>query len=142
MQQAKGFTLIELMIVVAVIAILAAIALPAYNEQVRKSRRAEAARFAGEMQLNLERWRAENPSYADCVAPNCPGSGTYPTSPNAAASPFYTVAIDAATATGTYYIITAAPRTGSAQAGDRCGNLTLERTVNQGKPKWATDACN
>ena len=141
MQQAKGFTLIELMIVVAVIAILAAIALPAYNEQVRKGRRAEAARFAGEMQLNLERWRAENPSYADCVGVGC-GSGTYPASPDATTSPFYTVAIDAATATGTYYIITAAPRTGSAQAGDRCGNLTLERTVNQGTPKWATVACN
>lgn len=141
MQQAKGFTLIELMIVVAIIAILAAIALPAYNEQVRKSRRAEAARFAGEMQLNLERWRAENPSYANCVVVGC-GSGTYPTSPDVTASPFYTVAIDAATATGTYYIITAAPRTGSAQAGDRCGNLTLERTVNQGKPKWGLLACN
>ena len=139
MKQAKGFTLIELMIVVAVIAILAAIALPAYNEQVRKSRRAEAARFAGEMQLNLERWRAENPSYANCVGVGC-GSGTYPASPDATASPFYTVAIT--TATGTNYIITATPRTGSAQVGDRCGVMTVDRAANQGKPSWFNTACN
>ncbi|MDW7601742.1 prepilin-type N-terminal cleavage/methylation domain-containing protein, partial [Stenotrophomonas maltophilia] len=39
---ARGFTLIELMIVVAVVAILAAIAYPSYSEHVRKSRRAQA----------------------------------------------------------------------------------------------------
>jgi len=66
MQQSKGFTLIELMIVIAIVAIIAAIAIPAYGEQVRKSRRAEASRFVGDMQLSLERWRAENPSYAVC----------------------------------------------------------------------------
>ena len=135
MSRQQGFTLIEIMIVVAVIAILAAIALPSYNEYVRKSRRSEAARFVGELQLGLERWRAENPSYANCAGAAC-GSGIYPVMPPAAASPYYAVSV---AATGTNYTITAAPRTGSAQAGDRCGNLTLPKS---GKPTWALGSCN
>lgn len=141
MQKSRGFTLIELMIVVAIVAIIAAIAIPAYGEQVRKSRRAEAARFAGDMQLGLERWRAENPSYANCATAPC-GSGTYPTVPTATVSPFYTIEIVAANTTATNYRITATPRAGSAQADDRCGVLTLDRSTNQGKPNWATAACN
>ncbi|MFC0678903.1 type IV pilin protein [Lysobacter korlensis] len=139
MKKQRGFTLIELMITVAVIAILAAIALPSYNEYVRKGRRSEAARFVGEMQLGLERWRAENPSYAPCAPAPC-GSGVYPAAPSAAASPFYQLDVPAATATATNYVITATPRTGSAQAGDRCGVLTLTKAA--GKPSWATASCN
>ena len=60
----KGFTLLELMIVVAVIAILAMIALPMYSEQVRKGKRAEAVQAIGDIQLRQERWRADNSSYA------------------------------------------------------------------------------
>lgn len=137
MQQAKGFTLIELMIVIAIIAIIAAIAVPSYSEYVRKSRRADAARFAGEMQLALEHWRAENPSYAGCGTPPC-GSGTYPTPPSTTASPFYAIAI--ASATPATYSITATAI--GVQAGDRCGVMTLDRAVNQGKPSWANSNCH
>lgn len=136
----RGFTLIELMIVVAVIAIIAAIAIPSYSEYVLKGRRADATRFAGEMQLALEHWRAENPSYASCGAPPC-GSGTYPTLPSATASPFYVIEIVAANTNATNYRITASPRSGSAQAGDRCSVLTLDRAINQGKPSWTNPAC-
>lgn len=141
MQQSKGFTLIELMIVVAIVAIFAAIAIPAYGEQVRKSRRAEASRFAGDIQLSLERWRAENPSYAVCAPAPC-GSGTYPAMPTDTASPFYEIEIVAAHTTPANYRITATPRADGVQAGDRCGVLTLDRTINQGKPAWANTACN
>ncbi|MEJ7745666.1 MAG: type IV pilin protein [Luteimonas sp.] len=138
MHKPNGFTLIELMIVVAIVAIIAAIAIPSYNESVRKGRRAEASRFVGDMQLSLERWRAENSSFANCSPTPC-GSGTYPVPPDATASPFYTLAIPPGAATGTSYTITATPRTGSAQAGDRCGVLTQ---TNLGKPSWANAACN
>jgi len=141
MQQSKGFTLIELMIVIAVVAIIAAIAIPAYGEQVRKSRRAEASRFVGDMQLSLERWRAENPSYAVCSPTPC-GSGAYPVAPTATASPFYELQIVAANTTPANYRITATPRTGSVQADDRCGVLTLDRSTDQGKPAWGNAACN
>lgn len=123
---AKGFTLIELMVVVAIVGIIAAIAIPSYTEQVQKSRRADAVRAIGQMQLALERWRAENPCYGKSAVSPCPtftASGTYPALPTANDSPYYDVKIPTATVTG--YSITAEPRAGSAQAGDRCGTYTF-----------------
>src|SRR5678815_2767162 len=69
---AQGFTLIELMVVVAIVGIIAAIAMPSYTEQVHKSRRADAVRALGQLQLNLERWRAENPCYGESAVGSCP----------------------------------------------------------------------
>lgn len=58
-----GFTLIEVMIVVAVIGILAAVAIPAYVDQVRKARRADAITRISQVQQAQERWRANNATY-------------------------------------------------------------------------------
>jgi type IV pilus assembly protein PilE len=136
MRREKGFTLIELMVVVAVVAILAAIALPSYQEYIRKGRRADAVRSVGELQLSLERWRAENPSYANCSGADCAfASGTYPSTPT---SSYYTITPSGLGATN--YTITAAPA--GAQSGDRCGNLVASRNTNNGKPTWATTDCN
>ena len=122
--RSSGFTLIELMIVIAVIAILAAIALPAFNEQVRKSRRSEAMADVGALQLAMERWRADHPTYA--------GSGAgYPVVPS---NSHYLIT---PTANATTYTFTASPQ--NAQAGDRCGNLVA---VAGQKPSWATASCN
>lgn len=140
-RNANGFTLIELMVVLAIVAIIAAIAYPSYLEQVRKGRRAEASRFVGELQLQLERWRAENPCYGTSGSAGCPTafteSGTHPSTsiPGAALSPYYTIAI--ATATPTAYSVTATPT--GVQSGDRCGVLTA---TQGGKPTWAIGACN
>lgn len=144
MRQIRGFTLIELMIVLAVVAIILAIALPSYQEQVRKGRRADAARAVGQLQLDLESWRAECPTYADSLP--CKdtdgdgtaeaGEGVYPVAP---ASDFYAIAPSGTT--GTEYIITATPA--GAQTGDRCGNLVSQRTVSNGKPIWQGEtSCN
>lgn len=134
---ASGFTLIELMVVLAIVAIIAAIAYPSYLEQVRKGRRAEASRFVGELQLQLERWRAENPCYGTSggACPTFTASGTYPTAPNATLSPYYTIVI--ASATPTAYSVTATPT--GVQDGDRCGVLTA---TQGGKPSWANTDCN
>jgi type IV pilus assembly protein PilE len=61
--RAKGFTLIELMITVVVIAILAAVALPAFNSQIRKSRRTEARNALLDLSGRAERLYSANNSY-------------------------------------------------------------------------------
>jgi type IV pilus assembly protein PilE len=64
----KGFTLIELMIVVAIIAILASVAYPSYQEYVKRSRRVEGQTLLSEAAARQERWRAQNGSYMTSYA--------------------------------------------------------------------------
>lgn len=59
----SGFSLIELMIAIAVIGLLAAVALPTFMDSIRKSRRSEAIAAMGAIQQAQERWRASNPAY-------------------------------------------------------------------------------
>ena len=56
----SGFTLIELMIVVIIVGILTMIALPAYQDYARKSRRADVLTKLLDTQLHEEKWRAKN----------------------------------------------------------------------------------
>lgn len=69
----NGFTLIELMIVVAVAGILAAVAYPSYTEYVRKSRRSDAMTAISRVQQAQERWRANNPEYSIDVSSSTTG---------------------------------------------------------------------
>ncbi|MDM9225657.1 type IV pilin protein, partial [Klebsiella pneumoniae] len=62
-KQSRGFTLIELMIVVAVIGILAAVAYPSYQEYVRKSKRAEGRTALMELLQQQERYMTQNNTY-------------------------------------------------------------------------------
>ena len=116
----KGFTLIELMIVVAIVGILAAIAVPAYQNYVRQARRAEAQSNLMAMQLAMERLRGASSTYPTTLAAVC---GTACTG-----SAFYTYADPVVT--GETYTLSATPRSGSAQVGDTesgtsCSPLTL-----------------
>lgn len=108
-RRASGFTLLELMTVVAIVAILAAIALPSFADQLRKSRRSEAIGTLQDLQLRLERHRVDNVSFASY------------TPPAGLDSSYYDIEIDD---TGpTSYTLIATPQ--GNQAKDSCGELKL-----------------
>lgn len=68
-QTVQGFTLIELMIVIAIIAILSAIAVPQYGDYVRRSQMAEATSALLELRTRMEQFYQDNRNYG--VAPDC-----------------------------------------------------------------------
>lgn len=119
MKKSAGFTLIELMIVVAIVSILLAIAVPAYNDQMRKSRRTEAKQIMSDLQLRQEKWRSNNPAYGTSLPTPAVSNVPFTNS-----SGYYTVAMRAGSNTATGYIYTATPN--GDQAADKCVTLTLK----------------
>ncbi len=65
MHYKRGFTLIELMIVVAIIAILAMVAYPAYTAQIKKSKQSAAQQYMMEVALAEDQYILDNGSYTD-----------------------------------------------------------------------------
>jgi len=135
----RGFTLIELMIVVAVIAVLSLIALPGYQDSVRKSRRSEAVAALSAVQQAQERWRANNPAYAASaaltVAPPA-GLGLAATTSNG----HYAIAISGAASAS--YTVTATAQ--GAQVADKARGVTcspLTVTVTNGSGDNAPAEC-
>lgn len=73
----SGFTVIEIMIVLAIVAILLALAYPSYVDYVRKSQRAEAQQLLMNWSINQEIWRSNNPQYATTVQLPAPTLDNY-----------------------------------------------------------------
>ncbi|NVK39751.1 MAG: prepilin-type N-terminal cleavage/methylation domain-containing protein [Oceanospirillaceae bacterium] len=119
---ARGFTLIELMIVVVVIAIIAMFAYPAYLDYVRKGRRADAISYLLAIQIAQERYRAYNNQYAANIATLEAAKVLSPSS-----NKFYDFSISSV-ASSTYQLL-AEPKTDSDQQKDTgCLNLTLDQS--------------
>lgn len=123
----RGFTLIEVMIVVVIVAILAAIALPGYQEYVRRGHRAEARAALQQAATWMERAATSNGLY--------PITSAFPATLQAVTSGRYSVALDS---DGTAWALTATRTVGSAQATDRCGDYTLTHTGQRGITNAAT----
>jgi type IV pilus assembly protein PilE len=123
-RRARGFTLIELMVVIAVIGILAAIAIPAYQDSVRKSRRSIAQGCLTEHAQFMERFYTTHLQYHQTRA-SPPVAVPDPTSCSQDITAFYDFAFDPAP-TATTFVLSAAPK--DAQADDECGTMTLSNT--------------
>lgn len=122
----KGFTLIELMIVVAIIGILAAIAYPSYQDSVRRSRRADAKAALLGFANAMERHYTVKSTYAGAAAGGADtgAPAIYATeAPLDGGTKYYDLTINAAA--GSSFTVWAAPK--GAQADDPCGTLTLNQ---------------
>lgn len=120
LQSANGFTLIELMITVAIVGILAAIAYPSYTAYIARGHRAEAKQGLLELAQFMERTYTEQNTYIPGgVAPALP----FATMPKSGTT-VYNLALSAST-TNTYTLTATA--TGS-MAADACGDFSLDNT--------------
>ncbi|MBD3586259.1 prepilin-type N-terminal cleavage/methylation domain-containing protein [Salinimonas sp. HHU 13199] len=115
-KQGGGWTLVELMIVVAIAGIIATIAIPSYQSHVTSARRAEAQNALLQLKLQQESYRLENTSYAATSEIGIP------------TSEFYTFTVSNVTATT--YTLNAAAKGG--QSGDTgCTSLSLDQSMNK-----------
>jgi type IV pilus assembly protein PilE len=128
--QERGFTLIELMITVVIVAILASVALPSYQNHLQKARRADAYDCLLNAAQRQESFFYQNNTYASTIdalgmdAESC-GDGDY-----------YTLKIDGDPNIATSYKLTAERVEGSEQMKDtKCGDLTLSSTGEKSNEK-------
>ncbi|MCY0110884.1 MULTISPECIES: type IV pilin protein [Pseudomonas] len=108
----RGFTLIEIMIVIAIIGIIITIAAPSYTEYLKKGRRAEVVSLLSEQAQILERFYTKNNVYTGITGLS-------------AGNDFYTLT---PTVTDQTFLLTATRKAGTTMATDKCGDFTLTNT--------------
>lgn len=138
-QRNFGFTLIELMIVVAIIGIFTSIAYPSYQDSIRKSKRAEARAGLMDAAQYMERFYSQNDRYdqannASATPTVLPTALTMVPKGASPGKQDYTIQFQANTLKARSFTLEAVPRAGSLMASDKCATLRVnnvgQRTVN------------
>jgi type IV pilus assembly protein PilE len=131
MRTQKGFTLIELMIVVVVVSILAAIAVPSYRSSMLKTRRATAAACLLELSQYMERAYTKDLDYTKAVWPALAADGTDTRRQcQRDLADHYSFSLDPNVTAQRKYRIKATPQGG--QTADPCGTLTIDHAGTKG----------
>lgn len=123
MNRLRGFTLIELMVVVAIVAILAAIAIPSYSRYIYRGRRAEGQALLMHIANAQERYYAVQHRYGDLVAI---GYSSAATAVSESGHYHAQVTLQDTNGEGQAYVATATGQ--GVQAADACGALTIDNT--------------
>jgi type IV pilus assembly protein PilE len=121
--RAAGFTLIELVVVMLIVAIIAAVAIPNYSDYVRRGHRSSVQAYISDLASRQAQFFLDRRLYADNV-----GALNLLTPPEIATR--YVIAIVANVGPPATFTVTATP-TGP-QTGDRCGALTIDQAGNKG----------
>lgn len=127
MKAQKGFTLVELMIVVAIIGILAAIAYPSYSQYVTKSNRSVAEGYMLTVANKEEQYILDKREYGNMAALGLTSI------PSEVSKNYTVIATPDNTATPPSYIIKATPKDSQATRDTLCAMLTLDQTGAKGK---------
>jgi type IV pilus assembly protein PilE len=115
----QGFSLAELLAVIAILGILVAIGYPLYQEQLRQTRRAEGMGALLELAARLEGYYADHGTYTGASL----GQASVDIYPAITTNGYYTLGIDTQSTTG--YTISATPTHRAGQHRDRCGSFML-----------------
>lgn len=122
----KGFSLIELMMVVVIIGIISAIVFPSYQNQVERGRVSEGRTELTAAAMRMERCYTANAQYANCLTPYESETGLY--------------RISAAATDGNQGFLLTATRI-KATGQNKCGNLTLSNTGARGASSGSVEDC-
>jgi type IV pilus assembly protein PilE len=136
---AAGFTLIELMVTVAIVAILSAIAYPAYTEYILKSRRTDAKNALLDLAARQERFYSLNNQYSTVPSALGYSGAAFPVNVQTGNAAYYQMTVTApAPAAGTLPTFTASAAPLGQQTKDKCGTYSLNHLGIQGNSTTAT----
>jgi len=129
-KRTSGFTLIELMVVVAIVAILAAIAYPSYTRFLYRTRRVEAKELLTRLASAQEKHLNAFNRYATSISAAPLSGGLGLSTATMSENGYYDITV-ATAADGMTYTLTATPAEGSRQAADVCGALGIDNALNK-----------